>query len=77
MILIDHDHRHEALPRVRQGDRHRSGIEVVHTQRVKRVAVLALDVLVLDRRQPAEVLELTERTLLHEAGKGSCLSRRE
>lgn len=69
MILIDHDHRHKALSSVGQRDRHRSGIEVEHAYRIKRVAVAALDGVVVDWRQGTEMQELAEGVLLLEAGK--------
>ena len=69
MILVDHDHRHEAFARIGQRDRYRPGIEVEHARRIERVAVGALDDVVVDRRQFAIVIELAEATLRHEAGK--------
>ncbi len=76
MILIDHDHRHEALARIGQRDRHRSGIEVEHTHRIECVAVAALDDLVVDWRQFAEVLELAEAARLRTPAKVLSVSAR-
>jgi hypothetical protein len=70
MILIDHDHRHEALARVGQRDRHWSGIEVEHTHGIKLVAVAALDGMIVNCRKFAEVQELAEAALFLEVGKG-------
>ena len=76
VVLVDHLHRHEALARVGQRDRHRSGIEVEHTRRIKRVAIGALDDVVVDRRQLAVVVELAEAALRDEAGKDRSVSAR-
>lgn len=70
MILIDHDHRHEALARVGQRDRHWSGIEFEHTHSIKRVAVAALNGMIVNCRKFAEVQELAEAALFLELGRG-------
>ena len=64
LILIDDLHRHEPLARIGQRDRHRPGVEVEHHRRIERVAVHPDDGLVVDRRQFAVVLELSEAALL-------------
>ena len=54
----------------RWSHRHRAGIKVVHADRIQRVTVLALDVLILDPGQPAEVVEFTKSALFREALQG-------
>ena len=60
VVLVDHLHRHEALARIGQRDRHRPGIEIEHGRRIQRVAVQADDRLLVDRRRLATVVELAE-----------------
>ena len=69
MVLVDHLHRHEALARVGQGDRHRPGVEIEHRRRIERVAIQADDRLLVDRRRLAAVEELPEAAILDDVAE--------
>ncbi len=62
VVFVDHYHRHEAIARFRQGDPHRSRVEIEHSFGIKRVAIGThndpFD------RQIAKMDKLAERTLL-------------
>ena len=66
VILVDDHHRHEALARIGQRDRHPPGIKVEHRQqRIERVAVRP-HAGFFSERQIARVVELPEPALLRE-----------
>src|SRR5258706_14791362 len=69
VILVDRQQGPEALARLRQRDRYRSGIEIEHRQRPQNVAVGADDGLLIDADRVATVVELSEAVLFDGAGK--------
>ena len=64
MILIDHQHRHEAVAGVGQRDRDRARIEIENGSGIQRVTVHADDDLLIDQRELAIMMELSEAASL-------------
>jgi hypothetical protein len=60
LILIDYLHHHETPVGVWQRDRHRTGVQVEHRERIQRVTIGANYAPADDRRQLAAMPELAE-----------------
>jgi hypothetical protein len=69
LVFVDHLHRQEALARIGQGDRHRTGIEVEHRRRIERIAVHPDNRLPGDRRRLAAMHELAKAAVLDHAAE--------
>jgi hypothetical protein len=60
LVLIDDLHHHETIARIGQRDRHRTGVEVEHRERIQRVTVGPNYAPAGDRRQLAAMPELAK-----------------